>query len=59
MKILRKGNLENLKNPKRFECKDCGCLFEATKEEYKVDTQSDKPKYYCECPTCKTRVNYK
>ena len=35
MKIIKEGDLNKLKKIKRFECKECGCIFEADKNEYK------------------------
>jgi hypothetical protein len=38
---------------KTFECKVCGCVFEADKDEYKyVHTE-----YTCACPNCHEEVN--
>ena len=52
MKIIKEGNLDKLKKIKRFECKECGCIFEAEKDEYKWDSQYNETYYYCACPCC-------
>ena len=52
MKIIKEGNLDKLKKIKRFECKECGCIFEAEKDEYKWDSQYNETYYYCKCPCC-------
>lgn len=52
MKILKEGNLEKAKKPAIFTCFDCGCQFEANKDEYRLEEgQRD---YYplCDCPCC-------
>lgn len=55
MKIIVPGDKEKarLKNlcPKLFECPDCGCKFEATREEYKYGTQLDYGPFMT-CPCC-------
>ena len=35
MRIIKEGDLKKLKKIKCFECKKCGCIFEAEKDEYK------------------------
>jgi len=35
MKIIKEGNLNKLKKIKRFECRECDCIFDADKNEYK------------------------
>lgn len=52
MKIIKEGDLNKLKKIKRFECKECGCIFEAEKNEYKHGSQYNDTYYYCECPFC-------
>ncbi len=52
MKIIKEGDLNKLKKIKRFECKECGCIFEAEKNEYKQGSQYNDIYYYCECPFC-------
>lgn len=56
MKIIKEGNLECLKAKKRFACPDCGCIFEATKDEYYgVELQLDQATA-CPCPYCGREV---
>ena len=54
MKIIKVGTIEN--ETKRFECKNCGCIFEADKGEYFMSSQMQILQgmnvYQCQCPTC-------
>lgn len=57
MKIIKEGKTKEeleriLKNTKRFECKTCGCIFEADDDEYKWDTDYIYSTLYCKCPNC-------
>lgn len=56
MKILEKGNLEKIKNTRKFTCIKCGCLFEADESEYKYcdafTQQHDGVAAECKCPMC-------
>lgn len=52
MKILKQGNLELLKETKRFVCKYCHCVFEADKSEYKSGQHYNDLYYTCTCPAC-------
>lgn len=52
MKILKEGNIDVINKVKRFECTNCGCIFEATKDEYKIGSQYNTTYYTCECPFC-------
>ena len=56
MKIIKEGDLNKLKKIKRFECKECGCIFEAGKDEYKRGSQYNETYYYCVCPCCHQTV---
>ena len=56
MKIIREGNLENIKNPKKFLCQRCGCIFEAEKDEYKGHNHYNDIYFYAECPCCKAKA---
>lgn len=56
MKIIKEGDLKKLKKIKRFECKECGCIFEAEKDEYKWGSQYNEAYYYCACPYCNQTV---
>lgn len=53
MKIIQRGNLDLLKEIRKFECDRCGCIFEAEKGEYQVYSQYNEPYYTCICPTCR------
>ena len=52
MKIIKDGNRVKLDKPRRFLCKQCGCLFEAVRSEYSSDSQYNETYYFCKCPFC-------
>lgn len=56
MFIIKDGNKEvaekKKKQPIVFECKTCGCVFVADKEEYTDSGCSWDYCYYAECPCC-------
>lgn len=53
MNIIVEGDCSRLKKTKRFECEECGCIFEADKDEYKYcGSQREGDEWYCICPTC-------
>lgn len=57
MKIIKQGKSKEelktiLNKTKRFECKTCGCIFEADKGEYKFEEDYICSTYYCKCPNC-------
>lgn len=57
MKIIKEGKTKEeleaiLKETKMFECKTCGCIFEADKGEYKYEEDYIYSVYCCECPNC-------
>lgn len=57
MKIIKEGKTKEelekmLKNTKRFECKTCGCIFEADDDEYEYEEDYIYCTYYCTCPNC-------
>ena len=56
MRIIKEGDLKKLKKIKCFECKKCGCIFEAEKDEYKQGSQYNEEYYYCACPCCNQTV---
>ena len=56
MKIIREGNITKLNKVKQFLCSNCGCLFEATKDEYKRESQYNEEYIYCKCPFCNNTV---
>lgn len=55
MKIIKWGNEQKRKEPasniKRFVCKNCGCIFEASKQEYDMYAYYNGPDQ-CKCPCC-------
>ena len=58
MKIIKVGHID--KKTKRFTCKECGCVFEANKDEYRFADQMealhDGIEAVCDCPHCKSKV---
>ena len=59
MRIIKYGDKSRLiKQIKRFECKSCGCIFEADNTEYKhVYGQREMYGWYSvQCPTCNNYV---
>lgn len=56
MTILKDGDLDHIiqvvLKTRRFECEQCGCEFEANKDEYKVVSQYNEISYFCKCPCC-------
>lgn len=50
MKILQHGNPKV--TIRRFQCTECGCIFEADKHEYITGTQYNETYYRCPCPEC-------
>ena len=61
MKIIKEGKtkeqLEKIpKYTKRFECKTCGCIFEADNDEYEVEDNRCRVLYFCKCPNCEHRA---
>ena len=56
MKIIKEGIADSA--IKRFECKKCGCIFEANEREYRSSSWGEVnlsilPAYKCACPTCR------
>lgn len=63
MKIIKQGKTGEelnhiLNKTKCFECKICGCIFEADVGEYTYETQHNETHYYCRCPNCKLHNIY-
>jgi len=58
MRIIKHGDVNKLKQIKRFECKSCGCIFEADNTEYKHEySQRETCDWYSvKCPTCNKYV---
>lgn len=51
VKIIVNGDQSRMKTV-RFECEDCGCVFEANATEYWEINGT----YYCNCPFCGQEV---
>lgn len=58
MRIIQHGDPNRLKKIKRFECGQCGCIFEAESTEYKHEfSQREMCGWYeAHCPTCHSTV---
>lgn len=60
MEIIKMGDLNRPHNPQTFECTCCGCVFEATDEEYDyadfLETTHDGIYAKCKCPCCDDTV---
>ena len=56
MKIIKEGDLKFLQKVKTFTCHNCGCIFEANKNEYKMGMQYNEEYYYCICQFCNATV---
>lgn len=54
MRILKAGDVERLKQIKKFECQACGCVFEAdiTEYRYQYSQREGEGWYEVKCPTC-------
>lgn len=57
MFIIKDGDKElaekKIKETRRFECRMCGCVFEADKGEYRGEDGCDfRYYYYAKCPCC-------
>lgn len=54
MKIIKEGDLRILHRPLIFECKTCGCVFEADDTEYKHEYSQREMCGWDEthCPMC-------
>ena len=55
MKIIRNGDLENIRQIKFFHCLRCGCIFEAEAGEYHVEEGLREDHYTMDCPVCGNR----
>lgn len=51
MKIIKKGNPSKI-GTFEFDCRKCGCIFEAKEGEYVRKVSSDTFFVYCDCPCC-------
>jgi rubredoxin len=58
MRIIKFGVTD--KKTKQFICNECGCVFEADKDEYRLADQMeamhDGIETVCVCPHCKSKV---
>lgn len=62
MKIIKQGKTKEelkaiLNKTKRFECKTCGCIFEADEGEYETEEVQIYSYHYCKCPNCGQKAN--
>lgn len=57
MKIIKKGDIAKSREVKQFECKRCGCIFEADSSEYiQIGWTVLGSEFSCSCPTCHREV---
>lgn len=56
MKIIKEGDLSRLPTARRFECERCGCVFDASAAEYRIETAKNGAFRCCPCPTCRMEV---
>lgn len=53
MRIIKYGRAVRLGSDRKFECKICGSIFVATKDEYQArDDFRNGTFYECICPCC-------
>ena len=52
MKILEHGDPRKINPVIRFKCNNCGCMFEANREEYSKKVLLGVNLYFCDCPEC-------
>jgi len=55
-RILVPGDLECLEKKKIFSCNECGCVFEASWQDYNYESQYNEDYYWSKCPTCGRRA---
>jgi hypothetical protein len=59
MQIIKKGDLDRLKNSIRFNCKKCGCVFIADNDEYQKHFDQYQGNWIeIHCPCCNNRIIY-
>lgn len=60
MEIIKNGDLNQMRKPKLFACKKCGCAFRADNTEYQSANQMeychDGISAKCKCPCCGSMV---
>lgn len=59
MKIIREGDLSRITTVRRFECPDCGCIWDVSAGEYRREIICGRHLCICACPTCykEVRIN--
>lgn len=62
MNIIKQGKSKEelkaiLNATKRFECRTCGCVFEADRGEYETEEVQIYSYHYCKCPNCGQKAN--
>ena len=57
MKIIKPGDVRKSREVRLFECKACGCIFEADSSEYfQIGWTIRQREFCCHCPTCGREV---
>ena len=57
VRIVKEGDMGRVEKMRRFGCRACGCVFEASDSEYRVDMGYKNDLYcVCQCPTCGKNV---
>lgn len=52
MRIIEPGDLKRTERLRRFACAECGCVFEASRYEYTVETDYQGTMVAVKCPCC-------
>lgn len=52
MKIISPGNVHMHDEPKRFQCANCWCIFEANSSEYDIVKDELGTYTHVQCPWC-------
>lgn len=52
MEILKQGDIERIKETKKFECTRCGCVWKADNDEFQIYERPGFVEYYMKCPCC-------
>lgn len=55
MQIIKPG--KKISTIRRFECTNCGCVFEADESEYKIVFNYNESHARCKCPCCNKWAN--
>jgi len=56
MRIIWEGDLSRITTVRRFECPDCGCIWDVNAGEYRREIICGKHLCINTCPTCKKEV---